>query len=153
MGRVKIDCSEQSRTENPPKNSGRQSTMLGQDVSRTVAEAVQSRKRGMDHDGKDQPMLKRPAASVKGQDPSHALVLNTVASMIGVNSGGKSKVTREFVKAGYSAAGVERTLGKLEKEKAICYSPTKRELPGSKTTWRALRVHESSRVAANMFRR
>ena len=96
-------------------------------------------------------MMKRPAIAMQPQEPSRSFVLNTIASMTGPNSGGKTKVIKQLVKAGVKAAAAKRSCKKLAEEKAIFASQTKRTLSNGKTTWRAMRVDKEKQLAANMF--
>ena len=123
-------------------------TILGKDISRVVAEAVQTRKRPVERLGAPQPSAKRRVTTKRSEDPSRAMVLNTVASMAGANSGGKTKAVKVMEQQGIKAAAAKRSIQKLEKEGAIYYSQTKRSLSHIGKKWRAVRVDKDKLVAA-----
>ena len=132
-------------------------TFLGPDISRVVAEAVadagSARPKLHASHGCKRPACAdaRPAPSKRSLQPPRHVVLNAVASMSGTNSGGKTKAIKQLFKAGVTAAAAKRALKKLEQEKAIGYSQTKRSLKNGKT-WRALRVDKDKLRAANAFK-
>ena len=143
-------------------------TLLGQDISLTVAEAVDANR--LRHgDDTEKPSMKRPAVadpagtpslkkrltSKQSVEPSRSTVLNVVAGMTGGASGGKQKAVKVMKRKGFAAAAAKRAVAKLMQEKAIYLSQTRRSIhDGSGVTkkWRALRADKTKVRAANLFK-
>ena len=120
-------------------------TLLGRDISKTVAEAVASMKRPACADAISAPPPKRSA------HPPRHVVLNAVASMSGPQSGGKTKAIKKLGQLGIKKPLAKSTLKKLQDERAIRYSQTVRTLRNGRK-WKALRVDKSKHAAASLFR-